>query len=431
MGNIVLSIRGKKNPSPLYIRFYDGKKFDISLRTQILLNPKSFDNKKECLKHSLDNATKTDLRKKIDSIKNIVFEEYSLSYANGSIIDKEWLQDCINKIFSRPKEDNGNVITHLVYYSEFVEWWIKEKSKFYLTKKGTKISDATMRQYRSFLKIFKRFESNRKIKIKDINSFLIYEFVNFMKEEDYASVSIKRHIVRLRFFISRADKNDIKIDRTYNDTVHVSDEDNLLKPYLNFNEIETIYNYNIPIDNPMDDIRDTFIIGLWTGLRATDLHEKLDITNIENDYIKIKTSKTGKGVVIPLHHHIKAILNKRLGNLPRKIHRNEFNKKIKTLCKKCGINNMMEGSLYDGKKKRSVIGEYEKYKLITSHTCRRSFATNLYGLVPNYVIMAVGGWASEKMMLHYIKKTNKEHADVLKDKWNEIFINRIKDEQTN
>jgi hypothetical protein len=37
--------------------------------------------------------------------------------------------------------------------------------------------------------------------------------------------------------------------------------------------------------------------------------------------------------------------------------------------------------------------------------------------VPNYVIQAVGGWSTEKMMLHYIKKSNREQAAELKKYW--------------
>ena len=66
---------------------------------------------------------------------------------------------------------------------------------------------------------------------------------------------------------------------------------------------------------------------------------------------------------------------------------------------------------------RKVYGHFRKCDLISSHVCRRSFATNLYGQVPNSVIKEAGGWSSETMMLKYIKKSNREHAEVLKEHW--------------
>ena len=71
--------------------------------------------------------------------------------------------------------------------------------------------------------------------------------------------------------------------------------------------------------------------------------------------------------------------------------------------------------------KRKVYDVYKKYKLVSSHICRRSFATNLFGKVPNKVIQDIGGWAKEDMFLHYIKKTKRESADQLKQYWDEKY----------
>ncbi|MGE4347921.1 MAG: hypothetical protein AB7D46_11000 [Flavobacteriaceae bacterium] len=67
--------------------------------------------------------------------------------------------------------------------------------------------------------------------------------------------------------------------------------------------------------------------------------------------------------------------------------------------------------------KRKKIGVYKKHQLITSHICRRSFATNLIGKVPNQVIMDVAGWSNEAQMFAYNKQTNRESAIKLKEYW--------------
>jgi integrase len=167
----------------------------------------------------------------------------------------------------------------------------------------------------------------------------------------------------------------------------------------------------------LDNIRDNFIIGLCTGLRVSDFNNNLNQTNITDGFIEIKTKKTGTAVAIPLHKYIVEILNKRNGNLPKKVNDVQFNESIKTICQDAEINERTHGVLFDAKTKRNKIDFYEKYKLVSSHICRRSFATNLFGKVPNYVIQAVGGWSTEKMMLHYIKKSNREQAEELKKYW--------------
>jgi integrase len=122
---------------------------------------------------------------------------------------------------------------------------------------------------------------------------------------------------------------------------------------------------------------------------------------------------------------IQEILNKRNGNLPEKISDPKFNKHIKTIAEKLKFDQKMLGgvSKVDEKTgiKRKVVALYPKHELVTSHICRRSFATNVYGTVGNSTLMAICGWASEEQMLAYIKKTNKEHAESLKKVWDSSY----------
>ncbi|MCG8729571.1 hypothetical protein, partial [Tenacibaculum finnmarkense] len=54
-----------------------------------------------------------------------------------------------------------------------------------------------------------------------------------------------------------------------------------------------------------------------------------------------------------------------------------------------------------------------------SHTCRRSFATNLYGKIDNSTIMGITGHKTEKEFLKYIKVTSTKHADNLQKLYNQ------------
>ena len=60
---------------------------------------------------------------------------------------------------------------------------------------------------------------------------------------------------------------------------------------------------------------------------------------------------------------------------------------------------------------------FPKWQLIKSHICRRSFATNHYNKLPNKLIMAVTGHATEKMLLAYIGETEVDHVDDYFDLW--------------
>ena len=59
-----------------------------------------------------------------------------------------------------------------------------------------------------------------------------------------------------------------------------------------------------------------------------------------------------------------------------------------------------------------------KWEMISSHTARRSFATNEYlNGTPSITIMAVTGHKTEKAFLKYIKVTSREHAEKMKFLW--------------
>ena len=117
-----------------------------------------------------------------------------------------------------------------------------------------------------------------------------------------------------------------------------------------------------------------------------------------------------------MHPQVKAILEKHNG-FPRKISDQKFNLHIKDVCKEAGFTQMVEGSLINPKTKRKEKGVFPKYKLVSSHICRRSFASNLYGKIPNMTIMAITGHQTEAQFLKYIKITPKENAKKLQEFW--------------
>ena len=56
---------------------------------------------------------------------------------------------------------------------------------------------------------------------------------------------------------------------------------------------------------------------------------------------------------------------------------------------------------------------------ITTHSARRSFATNQYlAGFPSISIMKLTGHRTEKAFMKYIKVTSKEHAQKLLELWN-------------
>jgi integrase len=99
-----------------------------------------------------------------------------------------------------------------------------------------------------------------------------------------------------------------------------------------------------------------------------------------------------------------------------------LNDYIKQVCKIVGLDELMEGYLIkmDEKKvKRKVFDHYPKWQLITSHSFRRSFATNHYKHISTPTIMAITGHTRESTFLQYINKQSDKDENAM------IFIQQL------
>jgi integrase family protein len=198
---------------------------------------------------------------------------------------------------------------------------------------------------------------------------------------------------------------------------------NSLSVALSEEEIEKLFSFDFSQNKQLENARDLMILGLWTGLRVSDFMS-LPVIDPDSKFIEVEPKKTrnssGMKVVIPLHHHIKEMIRRR--GMPTPLTDQYFNKLIKEVGKEVGFTDKMEGDLMNPKTKRKERGVYEKWQLISSHTCRRSFATNLYLMnFPTLSIMKITGHTTEASFLKYIKVTPKEHAEKLLAHWEAYY----------
>lgn len=197
--------------------------------------------------------------------------------------------------------------------------------------------------------------------------------------------------------------------------------------YLNEDELQKIYNLSItpeyvqthfPNLTPRRSqqkyeslliVRDRFLIGAYTGLRVSDF-SRLGEMNI-GEHIRIVTDKGKTSVVIPLHPIVKEITSRI--DLKITISDQKMNKHIKELARMAGITEMVLLNKHvAGKVEQKCV---EKCDAVTTHTARRSFATNAYKAgVPTISIMKITGHKKESSFMKYIKVTAEENADRLK-----------------
>ena len=413
--NIKYTLSATKNSWRISVRMYYGK-FDLSLMLPIFLEKESdWDVELQQL------ADSSILNQKLLELKSAILKQYNQDFTQGIIFNKNWLSNVVSDVFNRPSGEKNLINNNTdVYFTDFGKLWIErfaDKWKVGPKKFMTKVQKS---QYAKLIQQVCEFEKviGSKWILKDLSVDNVYEFVNYLEENEYNSSSIERAIGRVKFVLNRAYDHDIKVSKVRNQRIYIEKEDSELESvYLNEAEIQSIFDLNLENDYELDNIRDNFVLSLWFGLRIGDFMTNLKTDNIKDGFISIKTQKTGSFVKIPVHPMAKSVLDKRFGNLPGKVNISVYNEKIKTICMLAKIDNQVYGKLWNSDKKRKELTYAPKYKFISSHVARKSLTTNLSGKVSDEVIQKTLGWTDDKMQKHYNKTSKTEYANQLQNYW--------------
>ena len=416
MATINYLIKGEKNATNILLRFKNGRKCDLTASTDLKVEPKRWSAAKQKVKLTNDDKSKDVINNKLAELEKFIFDEFNSDNSKGEYIDKHWLRKKIANFFNRPIDETA---IDEVFFIPFMETFIKNAPSRIIKGKNKPIAKGTITKYNTTQRKLEEYEKRFKTKLKftDLDLTFYDRFVNFLSQEQKINLgTIGNYIGTLKTIARDAKLKGLPVHP------HI-EHPNFFVPkitadsiYLNDDEINKIFNHDFKGVERLENTRDLFIIGLRTGLRISDFLRLKD-ANIKNGYIEIETQKTGQTVTIPLHKQVKAILEKRNG-FPRAISDQKFNEHVKDVCEEVGFKEKVNGSKISKKTKRKEEGLYHKYELVTSHICRRSFATNLYGKLDNLTIMGITGHQTETQFLKYIKITNTEKAEKLKEYWN-------------
>lgn len=163
--------------------------------------------------------------------------------------------------------------------------------------------------------------------------------------------------------------------------------------YLTEDEIQKLIDYT-PHNIREEYVRDLFVICAFGGMRHSDALN-LNESNFVGDSLQYVSVKTKIHTVVPL----KPIVREYILSRPRiEIDDTTYNNIIRRICEKCGINDRVK--IFKAGKEL----EGEKYEYVSSHTARRSFASNLYLRgVDLYTISKMLGHTSVKTTEGYIQ----------------------------
>ena len=236
------------------------------------------------------------------------------------------------------------------------------------------------------------------------------DFIIYLEDQGLRHNTIVGYIQKIQTLVRRASQYNYAVDNTYDEIDLQCEPTNAV--FLSMNEIARIYYYKFEKQDrrkAKERIRDLFVIGCLTALRYSD-YSTLTKDNFQGDYLVKRTKKTNVDVKIPLHAYVKEIYAKYGGAIPCKLCIQYVNKYLKVIMKEIGLNDLVTYSFTKGGKLITVTSE--KWELISSHTARRSAATNMYltGRMTTLEIMRLTGHRTEQNFFRYIRLTNDDTA---------------------
>lgn len=382
-----------------------GKKKYLPLKyyTNESIQPEFWDIKNGCVKEIRKFPQYTEFNVRLKNIESTALNVLRRLQNDGIEPANDILKRELDKIWRTGKNKTDEPIAGMElmqYISHFVETSNAKES----TKKSYRVVERDLTEYQTLKKLKLKFET---IDIDFYNSF-----VKFLKEKGYAPNTIGTRIKILKTFLSNAKESDLPVTDDYKKKAFAKPKEETESIYLSETELMCMYRLSLSKKPKLDRVRDLFLIGCYTGLRFSDLSQ-LNNDNIQNDTISIRTIKTGLPVVIPLHPVVKSILSKYEYSLPKVPSNQKFNDYLKDVAKLSGIDEpiKIEQTKGDFKIKKSE----PKYNLVSSHTARRSFATNAYiSDVPSISIMKITGHKTESSFMKYIKISNEDNARKMK-----------------
>lgn len=423
------------DPTQIYIRF-KGKGFDCQTPIGILVSKKEWSQPKQKIKTTFDSdGFRNKINTQLIELKAEIIDQYNHDNHEGIKISTKWLKELINVFHNKPSSNDGDA---KIFLTAFSDKFSKEAENKTNISTGKVLKKRTAQDYQNSSNKLKSFEAynNKKAKIDSIDLIFHKELINYLRSVEFLGENTIGGIIdNLKAFLRDAELSGLKVNPIYKDKKFYSPSLKTQDIYFDEEEILKIMKHRFELDSYLDNARDWLIIGVWTGLRVSDL---LSLTkkDFKNGFIDNRNFKTNIPVTIAIHPYVKLILEKRKGDLPRHISEQNLNNYIKDVAREVGFNEKVIGSkmmeikdehgksrldIHGKKIHRKISGSYHKYELVTTHICRRSFATNLYGEIDTLTIMKITGHQTEKQFLSYIKTTAKQHAQRLGEHWAKYY----------
>lgn len=193
--------------------------------------------------------------------------------------------------------------------------------------------------------------------------------------------------------------DDVELPREWRKFLTVKDDESQ-HTYLTEDEIKRVIAYN-PDNKTEAIVQQQFVLGCLTGARHSDYSRFTQANITPTGNLVYVSQKTHIKAELPLSPVAKDILFATEGKYPQAykviLSDTAFNDTLRRICYLCDIDQTIQ--LY----RNGQFWTGEKWKVISSHTSRRSFCTNLYLRCRDLLLVSrLAGHSSTTMTERYI-----------------------------
>lgn len=448
-----LMTKKEDGDATLFVRLQSRKLgINYKMATPLVANIREWNDNygdmKKWRKYSREN---TSFCKKVDAIQ----EELDNTLDREMPITKEEMRQIIENIAyaeakeaeNKRKEEKAReeAEKNRMTLNKYIDLYLKQiASGGRQTARGRNFAPSSVKSIKMAMTRFKEFQKamKREYDFNDINMDFYYAYNAFLKKKNYNINTCGKCIKELKTVIAAAQSEGHHSNQIWRDNRFKGNRVEVDSIFLTREELDKIMAVDMSKFSPAhEQARDIFMIGVWTAQRVSDYNyiQKEDFNTLvknvlreEDDpehpgekkawverqeitFLNIRQQKTGAKVAIPCNTALKAILEKydyQVPHLPDQV----INRYIKDIAHAAGLTDLVEiESTKGGTPKTEKI---EKYKLIHTHTARRTGATLMYlDGIDIYDIMKITGHTSPKMLKKYIRADSLQVVEKLTDKY--------------
>lgn len=397
--NFVLKETKSKEETIIVCAFrMDNERFNLSTKQKV--NPKFWNKEKQRVKETINVFNFEKINFELNSFEEkakSVYEKFIETYNRKPI--KEEFKNLFDLEYFQQNPQFKKVIQKSIldYFDDYVE----------TIKSNT--ANTTVQKYKQAKNNFEKFQQLKKrvYNTEMIDLKFRNDYVDFLiNVQNYAPTTVYRKMKFLRTVLYFIEEQGITVNPFLHNSRFLTKDVEVDNIALSEKELVELESLDLSTNKRLEQVRDLFLIACYTGQRFSDLN-KVDKNNIiDDEYISIRQQKTKEAITLPLLNSVRKVLEKYNYKLP-KISNVKFNDYIKEVAEKCDTL----------QKPFNSENDTPRYKMVSSHTARRTFVTLNYSKGIDLDTLKIGtGHKQTKTLQTYIKMNDKQKADLLRSK---------------